>query len=71
MFGEDELIIHRHIKDTSAAGDEPRLDANFLSDLSRQTGGSGEVISNGAVFDADVHIRLLRSSEITGQSQIG
>jgi hypothetical protein len=39
----------------TGAADQLWLDAEFVFDRSRQTGGSGEVISNDAVFNDDVH----------------
>jgi hypothetical protein len=55
-FREDDLAIRRHDEDAAAAADDLAVDAEFSFDLSRQTGGSGEVVSNPAVVDSYVHV---------------
>jgi hypothetical protein len=54
-FREDLFPIDRHDEDASAAADDLAVDRIFSFDLSRQTGGSGEVVSNAAVVDSNVH----------------
>ena len=55
VFGEDFLAVDRDDEDAAASPDDLRFDAQFFFDLSRQTGGSGEVVSNAAVVDSNVH----------------
>ena len=54
-LGEDALAIDGDDEDPAAAADDLAVDAEFAFDLSRQTGGSGKVISNAAVVDSNVH----------------
>jgi hypothetical protein len=56
VLGEDLLTVDADVEDAAAAADELTVDTEFTLDLSRQTGGSGEVVSNAAVVDSDVHI---------------
>jgi hypothetical protein len=51
---EDHLIPDADVEDPSAAADDLWLDVEFLPDLDRQTGGSGEVVSNAAIFNRDL-----------------
>jgi hypothetical protein len=55
MLGEDFLVAERDVEDPSAAADDRRIDIELLLDLGRQTGGSGQEVSNAAVFDRDLH----------------
>jgi hypothetical protein len=55
-FRENRLSVHAHDEDASAAADDLAVDAEFSFDLSRQTGGSGEIVSNAAVVDSYVHV---------------
>jgi hypothetical protein len=55
LLREDRFPIDRHDEDSAAAADDLAVDAEFAFDLSRQTGGSGEVVSNPAVVDSYVH----------------
>jgi hypothetical protein len=55
-FRENLLLIHADDEDSSAAADNLAVDAEFAFDLSRQTGGSGEIVSNAAVVDSNVHV---------------
>lgn len=59
VFGPDALVVHRHDEDAAGAADELGVHAQFLLDLSRQTGGSGKVVSNAAVVDPYVHVSSL------------
>jgi hypothetical protein len=54
-FREDRLPVNADDEDAAAAADDLAVDAEFSFDLSRQTGGSGEVVSNPAVVDSYVH----------------
>jgi hypothetical protein len=56
QFREDDLSVDGHDKDPAAAADDLAVNAEFSFDLSRQTGGSGEVVSNSAVVDSNVHM---------------
>jgi hypothetical protein len=58
VLGEDPLVVDGDDEDAAAAADDLRVDAQLSLDLSRQTGGSGEVVSNAAVIDSDVHRNL-------------
>ncbi len=42
-------------ENASAAADDLAVDPELSFDLSRQTGGSWEVVSNAAVVDSNVH----------------
>jgi hypothetical protein len=56
-FLEDWLAIHQHFESTSPRRDHLDLRAGeALLDLRRQTGGARLVVSNDAVFDADLHL---------------
>jgi hypothetical protein len=55
VLGEDLLVVHADHEDAAAAADELRLDPQLLLDLSRQTGGSREVVSDPAVVDTYLH----------------
>ena len=59
VLGVDELIVHLDVEDPAVALLELRVDAVALLQLGRQTGGSGEVVSLGAVGDPDFHDGLL------------
>jgi len=52
---EDDFAVDRDDEDSSAAADDFAVDPEFPFDLSRQTGGSWEVVSNAAVVDSNVH----------------
>jgi len=60
MPTKSRLLEHRgsiyDFKSSAARGDELDLRVRItIPHLSRQTGGSGFVVSNGAVFDFDLH----------------
>jgi hypothetical protein len=55
LFGEENLIRGGHDENAAAPPNELTLDAQGLPDLGRQTGGTGQVISNAAVVDSNVH----------------
>lgn len=50
-LGEDRLAIEMDLEDTIAALDELGLEPETFLDAVRQTGGTGTVVSNPAVFD--------------------
>jgi hypothetical protein len=54
---EDGFAVDRDDEDSTAAADDLALDREFPFDLSRQTGGSWEVVSNAAVVDSNMHMR--------------
>jgi hypothetical protein len=60
------LLVHRRavhgdLETPAARGDELHLRGReLLFDLGRQTGGAWFVVSNGAVFDRDLH-KVLKS----------
>jgi len=56
VLREDALVVDGHIEDAAASADDLTIDSELLLDLSRQTGGSGEVVSDSAVVDPDVHL---------------
>jgi len=58
LFGEDGLSIQVHFENSTRAFDQLRLDAETISDVVRQTGGSRMVVSNHAVFDRDGRHRI-------------
>ena len=56
-FLENRSAVDKDFETTAARGNQ--FDARiriFLVELSRQTGGSGLVVSKSAVFDGDVHV---------------
>jgi hypothetical protein len=55
LLGEDLFSVDGDDEDSAAAADDLAVDAELSFDLSRQTGGSGEVVSNSAVIDSNVH----------------
>jgi hypothetical protein len=59
VLGEDPLPVRHDVEDAVVALDELRLDAEFLLDRGRQTGGPGQVVSAYAVGDRDLHGRPL------------
>jgi hypothetical protein len=54
FLGEDEVVPYGDLEDATAAANQLRLDAELLLDLSRQTGGTGVVVSARAVLDRDM-----------------
>jgi len=65
LLGEDQLVVDCDLEDPTAAFDELGFDAELLLDLVRQTGGTGKVVSDGAVLDDDMRgHRILLSGPI-------
>ena len=59
VFREDLLLTREHVEDASASADELRVCSELRLDLGRQTGGPGQVVSNAAVMDDDLHFGSL------------
>ena len=55
FFGEDQLFVGPDFKDASQTLDQFGIGSKSLFEVSRQTGGSGQVVSGDAVFDGEVH----------------
>lgn len=64
LLGKDQLAVHRDLEQAAGGLDQLnfRLRVRLLQ-LSRQTGGSGLVVSNNAVLDCYMHVagRLTQS----------
>jgi hypothetical protein len=59
--------VHGDLETPAARGDELHLRGReLLLDLGRQTGGAWFVVSNGAVFDRDLH--RYRNKDVAGRS---
>ncbi len=56
MLGKKQATVDGDVEDSAATPYQDRLESETLLDLSRQTGGSGKVVSNTAVFDLDLHL---------------
>jgi len=59
MLRKEALAIDRHIENSAAAGLELGFDAECLLEFRSQTGRSGLIISDRAVFDVDLHAHNL------------
>lgn len=55
MLGIDQFIVYKDVEDPILAPDELCFDVELLLDCGRQTGGSGQVVSNDAVMNDDIH----------------
>lgn len=55
LFGKDKFTVNLHFKNTTTGSDELSTYTTVILDSGCQTGGRGFVISNLAVFDADMH----------------
>src|SRR5690242_14325821 len=65
-LGKDEVAIHRHFEDTAGGGNETDFRVRpSLFQLSRQTGGSGLVVSDDAELDDRAH--HVSSSRVAGR----
>jgi hypothetical protein len=59
-FLEHGRVVHDNFESPAARRDQFDCGMRvFLSELSRQTGGSGLVVSKRAVFDRDIHVGFL------------
>jgi hypothetical protein len=68
LFREHQVAVHGYLEDATGGGHQPDLGVGyFLLQLGRQTGGSGLVVSDDAVFDDDPHALLLSIG--TGQPE--
>jgi hypothetical protein len=55
-LGEDQRVIHRHLEDSTGGRDQLNVGSGIrLLQLSRQTGGSGLVVSDDAELDTHMH----------------
>jgi hypothetical protein len=70
LFREDHFLIDGHDEDSAAAANDLAVDAELAFDLSRQTGGSGEVVSNPAVVDSYVHVLVASGQWPVVRSQL-
>ena len=57
VLAEDLLTVDDDIEDAPGSFDQSGLDACFLFDLVRQTGGTRAVVSLATVGDRDGHVR--------------
>ena len=58
MLREKDFTVDDHIENPAAQPCEDRFDVEIPVDLSRQTGGSGQVVSDAAVSDLDLQLDL-------------
>jgi hypothetical protein len=62
LLGKYEVAVHRHFEYAARRGNQLDVGIGDLPlQLSRQTGGSGLVISDDAILDGDPHARLRAS----------
>ena len=60
LLREHQVAVHCHLEDSAGGRHQPDFGVGeLLLQLSRQTGGSGLVVSDDAVFDDDPHAVLL------------
>ena len=59
----DRASVDDYVEHAAAAANQLGLDADFLLDRGRQTGGLREVVSGAAVRDGDVHRQIVPQSE--------
>ena len=59
FLGVEQFVSQRHFEDAPGGPDEFRVQPRFSFDRVRQTGGSGAVVSDPAVFDGNFHALLL------------
>jgi hypothetical protein len=56
FFGEDEAAVHDHLEHTAGRLNQLHVGVReCATQLGRQTGGPGLVVSNDAVFDRHAH----------------
>lgn len=55
VFRVDPLVPDEDVEDAAASADQLRVVPEPRLDLGRQTGGPGEIVSDAAVVDDDVH----------------
>lgn len=54
-FAEDHLAVDFDVEDASTASDQLDFSVVLFANGGLQTGGAGEVVSNPAVLDSDLH----------------
>src|SRR3990172_274365 len=60
LLGEHQVAVHGHLEDPARRRNQPDVGVgHFALQLSRQTGGSGLVVSDDAVLDDHPHAGLL------------
>jgi len=64
VFRKDHVAVDLDVEDTSAALDQVHISSELVFQISRQTGGSWEVVSFHAVLDRYVHDTLQASSTL-------
>ncbi len=71
LLREDQTPIDDDLEDATVALDQGRLDAVFLLDLGRQTGGPWQVVSAYAVLDRDLlHPGRLAETRASDKSRV-
>ncbi len=55
FLGENKLSVNLHFKNPAARGHQFSFQPTVIFDGGRQTGGRRFIVSNLAVFDADLH----------------
>lgn len=55
VFGEDTMVAGEDIEDPATAADQLGVVSKLRFDLGRQTGGPGQVVSDAAVMNDDLH----------------
>ena len=58
MLGVDQFLLQANIENSADSRDQLNIGRKILLQFIRQTGGSREIISLGAIFDTDVHRSL-------------
>jgi len=67
LLGIDQLPVHGYLEDTAGGLHQPDLGVRKgLTNLRLQTGGARFVVSDYAVFNADVHGSSLRARVYKG-----
>ncbi len=56
MLAPQQRSVVLHVEDAAASGNQLTVEAGFLPDLGRQTGGPGIVVSLVAIGDLDLHV---------------
>ncbi|GEM_PF-5192246 len=55
MAREDELVIYRHIENTTRNANQLRIHIKIFFQLGRQTDRLGLIASTGAILDFNIH----------------
>jgi hypothetical protein len=65
LLGVHQLSVDRYLEDATRGLNQTNVDARVrLVQLSRQTGGSGMIVSNYAVLNRDLHRNALRENAL-------